>query len=116
MSTGKTYSVREAAGYLGVSTKSVRRYISRGLLSSKLVPGKHGVEILIFQKGLDTVLGQLRSMSKEKNELLEVSRLFQSASPEVRDVVLKILRSTGEEEKPRKLGGLISSLFAKIEG
>jgi excisionase family DNA binding protein len=116
MSFSKDFSVRECAVYLGVSTKTVRRYIKRGVLKHSLIPGKHGHEIQVTKKSLDSLRGQIRPMSKVKEDLREVSRLFLAVTPDVREVVLKILRSNTEGDKARRGDSLISSLFRKKEG
>ncbi len=116
MPFGKTCSVRESAEYLHVSTKTIRRYVKKGLLKHKLVEGKHGGEILIYKASLDIILGQIQAKSKGKEDVVEVARLFQEASQEVKEVVLKILRSSVEGKEEKRNNGLIASLFRWKDG
>ncbi len=113
MSFGKTFSVKESAAYLRVSTKTIRRYLKRGDLKAKTIDGKHGQEIRVFKSTLDTILGQMKQVSKGKEALVELNRLFGQATPEVREVVLKILRSSSEKEEQKGNGGLIASIFKR---
>ncbi len=114
MPLGRTFSVKESAELLKVSTKTIRRYLKKGILRCRIIEGKHGEEIRIFQQSLDNVLGQYDAMSKGKKEVMELNRLFAQASTEVKEVVLKILRSTEEpEEKPKKQNGLFTSIFKR---
>jgi hypothetical protein len=116
MPLGRTLTVRQSAEYLGVSTKSVRRYLRQELLRGKLVPGKHGPEIQVFQRSLDSLLGQRSAMSKDKDDLAELTMLWNQANQDVRDVVMKILRSTETPVVENGSGGLLSSLFRKKGG
>ena len=109
----KTFSVRESAEYLGVSTKTVRRYLKRGLLQHKITEGKHGPEIRILKRSLDKIRGQIEELSKGREDIREILHLYQEASPEVREVVLKILRSSSEVEETEKSNGLITAIFRR---
>jgi excisionase family DNA binding protein len=105
-------TVRESAAYLQVSTKTIRRYLKRGLLRAKTVPGDHGEELRVFRKSLDTLAGSVKSLSLDRQEQIEFTRLFSEANPEVRELVLKILRSnTTERQDEPKPTGLLASLF-----
>ncbi len=112
MTFGKMLSVRESAAYLQVSTKTIRRYLKRGLLKAKTVPGDHGDELRIIRTSLDSLAGRVKSLSKGREDLIEYTRLFREANPEVRELVLKILRSnTTERQDEPKQTSLWSSLF-----
>lgn len=48
-----TYSLREAAGRLGVSPRSVRRYVRSGQLEAVTVVGLHGPEYRVAEAALE---------------------------------------------------------------
>ena len=55
---GQGYSIPEAAKLIGISTRQVRRYISKGKLKAELVPGKFGMEYRITVIPPDLVKGK----------------------------------------------------------
>jgi len=52
------YSIPETAKLIGISTRQVRRYISKGKLKAELVPGKFGLEYRIAVIPPDLVKGK----------------------------------------------------------
>jgi excisionase family DNA binding protein len=113
---GKTYSVKESAEYLGLSTKTIRRYLGSGMLKAKRVRGKYGDEIRIFKKSLDRIIGQKNRLSNGLDDLSELCKLYREATPEVREVVIKILKSTNGETEDGDRNGFLSSIFRRKGG
>ena len=109
-------SVSESASYIGKSTKTVRRYISQGLLPCDRVKGKFGPEIRIPRKGLDSLIRRMSTASKPEDEPLEMLRLYRKATPEVRELVRKILSPEPQEETKDTRGGFLRPFFWKKEG
>lgn len=113
MPFAKTFTVRESAAYLRLSTKTIRRYIKKGMLKYKMINGKHGQEIRVFKKSLDRLNRQIKGLSRGKEDIVEINRLYQEASSEVRELVLKILKSSASGEEVKKNNNLLSSIFKK---
>ena len=77
------YSLTEVASILGVSTRTVRRYISEGKLNAELIAGKHGAtyiirDIRISERGEDpgddpihSTLSIVKGLQRENRELRE---------------------------------------------
>lgn len=113
---GPMLTVAESALYLGKSTKTVRRYIKQGLLSSERVSGKFGPELRIPRKGLDILLKNMSTPSKGDDDPLEILRLFRQASPDIRELVMKILRSGPSDDIESARGGFLRPFFWKKGG
>jgi excisionase family DNA binding protein len=109
-------SVTESASYIGKSTKTVRRYIKRGALSCERVNGRFGPEIRISKKALDSLVKRMSTPSRPEDEPLEMLRLYRKASPEIRELVGKILRSDPREEERNARGGFLRPFFWKKSG
>jgi excisionase family DNA binding protein len=109
-------SVNESASYIGKSTKTVRRYIKQGTLPCERVSGKFGPEIRISKKALDSLLKRLSTPSRPEDEPLEMLRLYRKASPEIRELVGKILRSNPQEDEKNVRGGFLWPFFGKKGG
>ena len=109
-------SVTESASYVGKSTKTIRRYIKEGTLPCERVSGKFGPEIRISKKALDSLLKRLSTPSRPEDEPLEMLRLYRKASPEIRELVGKILRSNPREEEKNARGGFLWPFFGKKGG
>jgi excisionase family DNA binding protein len=109
-------SVTESASYIGKSTKTIRRYIKQGTLPCERVSGKFGPEIQISKKALDSLLKRLSTPSRPEDEPLEMLRLYRKASPEIRELVGKILRSNPREEEKNARGGFLWPFFGKKDG
>lgn len=115
--TGKgRLSVTESAAYIGKSTKTVRRYIKQGIIPCERVSGKFGPEIQVSKKALDSLLRRLSTPSRPEDEPLEMLRLYRKASPEIRELVGKILRSNPSEEEKNVRGGFQWPFFGKKGG
>lgn len=109
-------SVTQSASYIGKSTKTIRRYIKQGALPCERASGKFGPEIRISKKDLDSLLKRLSTPSRPEDEPLEMLRLYRKASPEVRELVGKILRSDPREEEKNARGGFPWPFFGKKDG
>ena len=109
-------SVTESASYIGKSTKTIRRYIKQGTLPCERVSGKFGPEIRISKNALDSLLKRLSTPSRPEDEPLEMLRLYRKASPEMRELVGKILRSNPREEEKDVRGGFQWPFFGKKGG
>ena len=116
MPYGKTLTVSESAEYLSMSTKTVRRYLKRGKLKYRMVEGKFGDEIRVFRSSLDRIIGQKNLVSNGQEDLSEVVRLYKEATPEVREVVIKILKSTNGETADQDKDGFITNIFRRRGG
>ena len=109
-------SVAESASYLGKSTKTVRRYVKQGLLPCERVSGKYGAEIRIPRKALDRLARILSKPSRPEDDALDLIKLYRKATPEMRELVRKILTSTPEEEEEVSRGGFLRPFFRKRGG
>ena len=109
-------SVAESASYLGKSTKTVRRYVKQGLLPCARVNGKYGAEIRIPRKALDRLVKILSKPSRPEDDTLDLIKLYRKATPEMRELVRKILTSTPEEEEEVPRGGFLRPFFRKRGG
>lgn len=109
-------TVTESASYLGRSAKTVRRYIKQGLLPCERVNGKFGPEIRIARKSLDTLVKRLSSASKRSDDPFEILRLYRKASPEIKELVRKILKSTPVEDGKDERSVFLRPFFWKKGG
>lgn len=109
-------TVAESAAYVGKSTKTIRRYIKRGLLPGEKVEGKFGPEIRVSRKSLDNLVREMSKASNAAESPYEILRLYREASPEIRELVMKILRSSPEDEVKDTRGGFLLPFFRKKGG
>jgi hypothetical protein len=109
----KDFTVPEGSLLLGRSTKTVRRYIKQGLLEKRLVQGKYGPEIRISKKSLDDLLKRMSKASKPADDPYEVLQLYRKASPDVKELVRKILTSSPESDGSGVKKGLLRPFFWK---
>ena len=109
-------SVPESASYIGKSAKTIRRYIKQGILSCERIKGKYGPEIRVTRTSLDSFLKNLSNPSRPEDESLELLLLYRKASPEIRELVIKILTSPPEEEVKVERGGFHLPFFRKRGG
>ena len=109
-------SVAESASYVGKSTKTIRRYIKQGILSCERINGNYGPEIRIPRKSLDSLLKNMSNPSRPEDESLELLLLYRKASPEIRGLVKKILKSSPDEEVKVEGGGFFLPFFRKRGG
>ena len=100
-------TVAESAAYIGRSTKTIRRYIKRGLLPGEKVEGKFGPEIRVPRKSLDILVRDMSRASSADESPYEIVRLYRESSPEIRELVMKILRSGPEDEEKELRGGFL---------
>ena len=109
-------TVAESAAYIGKSTKTVRRYLKRGLLPGEKVNGKFGPEIRVSRKSLDSLVREMSKASTAVESPYEILRLYREASPEIKELVMKILKSTSDDEDKDTRGGFLLPFFRKKGG
>ena len=109
-------TVAESAAYIGKSTKTVHRYLKKGLLPGEKVNGKFGPEIRVSRKSLDSLVREMSMASTAAESPYEILKLYREASPEIRELVMKILKSTPEEEDKETRGGFLLPFFRKRGG
>jgi len=109
-------TVAESAVYIGKSTKTVRRYLKKGLLPGEKVKGKFGPEIRVSRKSLDSLVREMSKASTAAESPYEILRLYREASPEIRELVMKILKSTPDDEEKDSRGGFLLPFFRKKGG
>jgi hypothetical protein len=110
-------TIKDCARILQRSEKTVRRYLQRGWLISKRVPGPHGEEIRVEPKSLDRLKKVVSRVSKDEIPFTDLYELYTRAPRETRELVLKILTSPAEEGTPEPREGkaltVIRSLFKR---
>ena len=109
-------TVAESASYLGRSTKTIRRYVKQGILSCERVNGKFGPEMRIPRKELDSLVRKMTNPTGPEKEALDLLRLYRKATPEIRELVHKILSSDPTEEMRDSPGLFRLSFFRKKGG
>jgi len=109
-------TVVESAAYIGKSTKSIRRYIKRGLLPGERVSGRFGPEIRVSRKSLDSLVREMSKASNAAESPYEILKLYRESSPEIRELVMKILRSSPEDEGKDSRGSFLLPFFRKKGG
>jgi hypothetical protein len=109
-------TVAESAAYIGKSTKTVRRYITKGLLPGERVDGKFGPEIRVSRKSLDSLARRMSKASNADDNAYTFLKLYREASPETKELVMKILVSSPEDEGKDSRGGFLLPFFRKRGG
>jgi predicted DNA-binding transcriptional regulator AlpA len=109
-------TLAESAAYIGKSTKTVRRYIKKGLLPGEMVDGKFGPEIRIPRKSLDSLARRMSTASNASDNAYTFLQLYREASPEIKELVMKILVSSPEDEEKVSRGSFLLPFFRKRGG
>ena len=107
--SGQGLTVAEAAEALGVSQRTVRRYIKSGKIKADLVPGHYGMEYRISElshavpaaagldnalpSALDKALDMVKVLQQEKAELYAQVAYFQSQCRHLEDQVKLLMEA-----------------------